>query len=137
MEDTKVCTFKNSTLYESHLQLLKPGNWLNDEIIQFYYEYIQKGDLLIVFLFFRYLEDECAKLSKTVALVHPSSVEMCKFMSGMLLVSIFHLIIYLNCNLIGAELKECLESLNLSDADFVFIPVNDNEDASSVGGTHW
>lgn len=81
----------------------------------------------------RYLEDECAKLSKTVALVHPSSVEMCKFMSGLFLKVRQELF----ADVVGAELKECLESLNLADAHYVFIPVNDNEDATSVGGTHW
>jgi Ulp1 family protease len=37
-EGAIVLTHNNTTLYESDLDLLKPGVWLNDNLINFYWE---------------------------------------------------------------------------------------------------
>jgi Ulp1 family protease len=36
--DQEVLTFGDTTLHTSDLRLLRPGYWLNDNLIQFYYE---------------------------------------------------------------------------------------------------
>ncbi|VDI64938.1 sentrin-specific protease 8 [Mytilus galloprovincialis] len=37
----------------------------------------------------------------------------------------------------AADLTSSLESLNLPTKQFVFLPVNDNENAETAGGSHW
>jgi Ulp1 family protease len=37
--DVTVCNYKNTTIYGYHLKELNPGQWVNDVLIGFYYEY--------------------------------------------------------------------------------------------------
>ncbi|ELR17526.1 Ulp1 protease family, Cterminal catalytic domain containing protein [Acanthamoeba castellanii str. Neff] len=42
MEDKVVVTYGDTTLYESDVALLRPGEWLNDSVISFWFEYLAK-----------------------------------------------------------------------------------------------
>lgn len=37
--DDVVLTYKDTTLFKDDLELLRDGNWINDKIISFYFEY--------------------------------------------------------------------------------------------------
>eukprot|EP01128_Nolandella_sp_AFSM9_P013040 TRINITY_DN9920_c0_g1_i1.p1 TRINITY_DN9920_c0_g1~~TRINITY_DN9920_c0_g1_i1.p1 ORF type:complete len:225 (+),score=46.43 TRINITY_DN9920_c0_g1_i1:225-899(+) len=78
------------------------------------------NDKLISF-YCEYLENtlsESATHHQRLVFINPDAVMMIKFLAG-------------------EDLKESLSPLNVAGADVVFFPINDSEDHSAVGGTHW
>ncbi|KAF6208548.1 hypothetical protein GE061_017006 [Apolygus lucorum] len=101
-KNVTVLSFHDSLLYESDVELLDGPYWLNDSIIGFYMEYIEKEvytDLGIAFL--RPEITQCLKLS-------PPS-----------------------------ELPLFLDPLNFKDKSLAVMPLNDCDNPSTVGGSHW
>lgn len=39
-----ILTYKDTTLFKEDVYLLNDGNWLNDKIISFYFEYVRFKD---------------------------------------------------------------------------------------------
>lgn len=104
MDDTNkvVLSFHNSLLRSDDVHLLTGPHWLNDQIISFYLEYLEK----IVH-----------KEDKSILYVSPEVVQCLKFASKQ-------------------EMSIFLEPLNAKDKSFIFMPLNDNNEARA-GGNHW
>mmetsp|Transcript_16637 Transcript_16637/g.46977 ORF Transcript_16637/g.46977 Transcript_16637/m.46977 type:complete len:213 (+) Transcript_16637:101-739(+) len=99
-------TYGDTTLGEEDTALLQEGQWLNDLLIQFYFEYLGKT----------------ARDRKERDFFFPPSSSF--------------MLLFLDAG--GA--KELLNAEILSDlrgSDRVFVAVNDNEDHTATGGSHW
>eukprot|EP00013_Stygamoeba_regulata_P015481 CAMPEP_0177669562 /NCGR_PEP_ID=MMETSP0447-20121125/23527_1 /TAXON_ID=0 /ORGANISM="Stygamoeba regulata, Strain BSH-02190019" /LENGTH=210 /DNA_ID=CAMNT_0019176477 /DNA_START=186 /DNA_END=815 /DNA_ORIENTATION=+ len=97
-------SYYDSTLYPADVDLLSGPAWLNDNVINFYFEYLT--------------HDVFARYTPVAAFLGPSVAFMLAF-----------------CD--ENDAKELLEPLNLSDKEFVFLPLNDNASCTAAGGTHW
>ncbi|KAI8851427.1 hypothetical protein BC829DRAFT_360984, partial [Chytridium lagenaria] len=89
-------------------KLLDDGQWLNDTIIEFFYEWLehhQKGT-------------RTKSLAESFAYVRPAIVHLLAHTSDV------------------GFLESVLEGLRLKTKQVIFIPVNDNE-SDSAGGGHW
>ena len=101
-----VLNWNDSLLYSSDLNLLSDGEWLNDRLIGFVYEYMEKET-------YKY---EASK----IAFVNPSTVQCLKLCSSL------------------EEADICfLSPLELNQKDYVFFPINNNQNSEVAGGSHW
>jgi sentrin-specific protease 8 len=111
--DPIILNYNDSLLYESDLRLLTVGQWLNDRLIGFIYEYFE----------LEAYKSECtsdASGSRHLAFVNPSTVQYMKL-----------------CETID-EAKMCfIEPLGLDRARLVLMPLNDNANPGDCGGSHW
>ncbi|BES88100.1 sentrin-specific protease [Nesidiocoris tenuis] len=97
-----VLSFHDSLLHQSDVDLLDGPYWLNDSIIGFYVEYLEKevfADLNICFV--RPEVTQCLKLSPQ------------------------------------AELPLFLDPLNFKTSELAVMPLNDCDNPTQVGGSHW
>lgn len=77
------------------------------------------NDSLIAF-YYEYLTYELFKEHENqLAFVHPSAIFMIAFLNT------------------SEELKQSLAPLKLPQKQYVFMPINNNSDVNSTGGTHW
>lgn len=106
--DPVVLSYHDSLLHRSDLELLNEGQWLNDRLIGFMYEYFE-----------REVFKELA--SRGFALfVNPSTVQYLKLCSSL------------------DEAKMCfLEPLEMNNRDVIFFPLNNNNRVNVAGGSHW
>ncbi|EGG14762.1 sentrin-specific protease 8 [Cavenderia fasciculata] len=107
--DPLVLSYGDTSLYQSDIDILKQRyQWLNDAIIQFFFEYLSEES------FKEYLDRICFMSASTVFMLHfiqDASV------SG---------------------LKDIIGGLKLDSKDIVFIPINNNQDPNVIaGGSHW
>eukprot|EP01125_Pyxidicula_operculata_P013770 TRINITY_DN4569_c0_g1_i1.p1 TRINITY_DN4569_c0_g1~~TRINITY_DN4569_c0_g1_i1.p1 ORF type:complete len:214 (+),score=36.38 TRINITY_DN4569_c0_g1_i1:37-678(+) len=70
----------------------------------------------VISFYLDYLSDEIS--NQNIFFVNPSTVMLMNFTSS-------------------EELQSILSSLELDKKDIVFVPVNDNQDITSAGGSHW
>jgi sentrin-specific protease 8 len=105
--DKVILNYNDSLLYESDLELLNEGNWLNDRIIGFVYEYLER----------EVYESETETL---LGFVNPSTVQYLKL-----------------CDSIEEANMCFIEPLSLDKKTFVFMPLNNNSNTSCAGGCHW
>nr|XP_002125210.1 sentrin-specific protease 8-like [Ciona intestinalis]XP_009861640.1 sentrin-specific protease 8-like [Ciona intestinalis]XP_018671518.1 sentrin-specific protease 8-like [Ciona intestinalis] len=101
--DKIVLSYHDSLLRESDLRLLDTGQWLNDKIIGFMFQYFQY--------------EVFSKNFEEISFLDPDLVHLVKMMPD-------------------REIPSILESLNLEPKRFIFLPINDNDDAQA-GGSHW
>ena len=107
--DKVFLSYNDSIIYESDLKLLDTNNWLNDRLIGFVYEYLEKETF----------NSECNQ-KNYFAFVNPSTVQYLKLCSSL------------------DEAKMCfLDPLELDKKDIIFLPLNDNQNEESAGGSHW
>lgn len=89
MEDKVVVTYGDTTLYESDVALLRPGEWLNDSVISFWFEYLlpifctSQHPSVIEIVLCRYLAKERFKDHQDDLLfIDPSAMFMINFSDG-------------------------------------------------------
>jgi hypothetical protein len=97
MSDPVVVTYHDVTLHESDVGLLDGSNWLNDNIIAYYFEYVfasenavswmtcrfEGNNLIFVNISHRYLTYEIFKdFQNDVAFIHPSTMFLSTFMES-------------------------------------------------------
>jgi len=90
MEDKVVVTYGDTTLYESDVALLRPGEWLNDSIVSFWLEYLlpssaHRNALPVIdsIVLCRYLAKERFKDHQDELLfIDPSAMFMINFSDG-------------------------------------------------------
>lgn len=105
--DTIILNYNDSLIYESDLDLLKEGNWLNDRIIAFVNDYFEN----------EVFKTECE--DNLFAFLNPSTVQYLKLCESL------------------DEAKMCfLEPLGLNDKKIIFLPLNNNKTVQA-GGCHW
>lgn len=97
-----VLNFHNTLLRESDVNLLMGSHWLNDQIISFYLEYLEKN----VF-----------QNARGLLFISPEVVQCLKFVAR-------------------DEMSIFLEPLNANGKQFIFLPLNDNNEVKA-GGNHW
>lgn len=97
-----VLSYHDTLLRESDVHLLTGPHWLNDQIISFYLEYLQRNIL-----------NDCPDL----LFVSPDVVQCLKFVSRQ-------------------EMSIFLEPLKANEKQFIFLPLNDNNEVKA-GGSHW
>lgn len=97
-----ILNFHNSLLRESDVHLLTGPRWLNDQIISFYLEYLEKCV---------YPNDD------RMLFVSPEVVQCLKFVTR-------------------SEMNIFLEPLRATQKQFIFLPLNDNNEVKA-GGNHW
>ena len=104
-------TYYSSTLRQKDLNFLLEGQWLNDQIMNFYYEYLSKI----------YLNNN-EKRNQSIILLDPAVANTFQY-----------------CRDEFEGLSEFFGKLNLAIADqLIFLPMNDNTNPHLVsGGTHW
>lgn len=106
--DSLILSFHDSLVFQSDLDLLKEGQWINDRIIGFVYEYLEK----------EVFPSECNE-KNLFAFLNPSSVQYLKLCESL------------------EEAKMCfLEPLELKNKSYVFLPLNSNQ-TTDAGGSHW
>jgi sentrin-specific protease 8 len=105
--DKVILDYNDSLLYESDLELLDEGNWLNDRILGFVYEYLER----------EVYREECDEL---LGFVNPSTVQYLKL-----------------CDSVDEAKMCFIEPLELDRKKFVLMPLNNNASASCAGGCHW
>lgn len=98
-----VLNFYDSLLRQSDVNLLMGPYWLNDQIISFYFEYLEK----IIF-----------KNDNRLLFISPEVTQCIKIVPE-------------------TEINIFLDPLKANEKLFVFFALNNNEEADSVGGTHW
>ncbi|XP_078485598.1 sentrin-specific protease 8-like isoform X2 [Ciona intestinalis] len=101
--DEIVLSYHDSLLRDSDLRLLDTGQWLNDKIIGFMFQYFQY--------------EVFSENSEEISFLDPDLVHLVKMMPD-------------------RETPSILGPLNLESKRFVFLPINDNNDAQA-GGSHW
>ena len=105
--DTLILNYNDSLIYESDLELLKEGNWLNDRLIAFVSDYFENE------VFKTEFEDNL------FAFINPSTVQYLKLCESL------------------DEAKMCfLEPLGLKEKQVIFLPLNNNK-TIEAGGCHW
>ena len=110
MAEKILLNYNDSLLYESDLDLLSEGNWLNDRLIGFVYEYLEK----------EVYTDECNETNSLFGFVNPSTVQYLKLCQSL------------------DEAKICfIDPLGLDRKRFVFFPLNNNAKSEQAGGSHW
>ena len=103
-----ILDYHDSIIHESDMALIENKNWLNDIIVSFYYEFLEKEK-------FKKEVD-----SNEMGFVNASSVQCIKLCDDI------------------QEVNMCfLEPLELSKKRFVFFPLNNNQHSLKSGGSHW
>lgn len=106
MSDKKkfvVLNFHESLLRQSDVNLLMGPYWLNDQIISFYFEYLER----IIF-----------KNENRLLFISPEVTQCIKIVPE-------------------TEINIFLDPLQANEKLFIFFALNNNDEADSVGGTHW
>ena len=94
-------TYHSSTLRQADITLFNSGNWLNDQCLLFYFEYLSTTS------------------SSSLLFLDPGTS---------------YLLLYENdLN----DLAEALSQINLENRSLIFCAINDNNNPSSSGGSHW
>jgi len=108
--DKTVLNYHDANLKQSDVDLLKEGNWINDNLIFFWFEYLEY--------------ERFDKFSEKLSLIGPPVVHIMK--------SAFS-------NLGQAqEATMILESMQLGGKRLILFPINNqNTEAMNIGGTHW
>lgn len=105
--DSIILSYYDSLIHQSDLELLKEGQWLNDRIIGFVYEYFE----------IEIFNAECSDY--LFSFLNPSTVQYLKLSNSI------------------EEAKMCfLEPLELNRKDYLFLPLNNNR-TTEAGGCHW
>lgn len=100
--DSVILSYGDTLLRQSDLNIIQTDQWLNDQIIGFFFEFCQTD-----------------KFSGSGCIFPGPEVAQC-------------------IKLIAADqLSVILEPLDLSSHTAVFLPVNNNRDPCSPGGSHW
>ena len=100
--DSVILSYGDTLLRQSDLNIIQTDQWLNDQIIGFFFEFCQTD-----------------KFSGSGCIFPGPEVAQC-------------------IKLIAADqLSVSLEPLDLSSHTAVFLPVNNNRDPCSPGGSHW
>ena len=100
--DSVILSYGDTLLRQSDLNIIRTDQWLNDQIIGFFFEFCQTD-----------------KFSGSGCIFPGPEVAQC-------------------IKLIAADqLSVILEPLDLSSHTAVFLPVNNNRDPCSPGGSHW
>lgn len=107
--DNILLNYHDSLLYESDLELLNQGNWLNDRLIGFIYEYLERDEF----------EIECGERNR-FSFVNPSTVQYLKL-----------------CESLNEASCCFLDPLCLDKKDVIFFPLNNNNETQVAGGSHW
>ncbi len=106
-KDKIVLSYHDSLLHESDVGLLDDTKWLNDRLIGFVYEYMERETFVdaptSLFLFMTPSTVQCLKLCSSM-----QEAEMC-----------------------------FLEPLDARNKRYIFIPINNNANAEQAGGSHW
>lgn len=97
-----VLNFHNTLLRVNDVNLLMGSHWLNDQLISFYLEYLEKN----VF-----------QNTRGLLFISPEVVQCLKFVTRQ-------------------EMSIFLEPLNAIGKQFIFLPLNDNNEVKA-GGNHW
>lgn len=97
-----VLNYHNTLLRQNDVFLLTGAHWLNDQIISFYLEYLERN---------------IYKNRKDLLFVSPEVVQCLKFVTRQ-------------------EMSIFLEPLNAHEKQFIFMPLNDNNEVTA-GGNHW
>ncbi|KAF2069953.1 hypothetical protein CYY_008730 [Polysphondylium violaceum] len=107
-KDNIVISFKDATLFDSDLWILKrPNEWINDSIISFYLEYLDD----------QVVGKHC---KEDVLLASPSAIYMCNFIETQ------------------QEIQEMFKPLKMESKKLIFFPINNNSDPTIIaGGSHW
>ena len=106
--DSVILSYHDSLILDSDLELLKEGNWFNDRLIGFVYEYFEN----------EIFKGECND-KNMFAFLNPSTVQYLKL-----------------CESID-EARMCfLDPLELKKKRFIFLPLNNNKNLEA-GGDHW
>lgn len=98
-----VLNFHESLLRQSDVNLLMGPYWLNDQIISFYFEYLER----IIF-----------KNENRLLFISPEVTQCIKIVPE-------------------TEINIFLDPLQANEKLFIFFALNNNDEADSVGGTHW
>lgn len=107
--DKIVLQYYDSSVYKEDIDNLEVGEWLNDNNISFIYEYLNHTVMAEIL----------RKSPNIIQLVKPS-------------------IAYLLLHTQDIEAMAVEMQPGLRNAQFLFLPINDNPDVSAVeGGTHW
>lgn len=121
--DTPVLQYEGLTLFNSDLKNLLENGWLSDNDLAFAYEYVEKTML-------------SSGTDSQSSLLVTSNVDSLQDSKCASIVLIKPAIAYLLTH--SSSPETLTEALPLLDqAQFIFLPVNDNPDNSSSGGTHW
>ncbi|KAG5684291.1 hypothetical protein PVAND_013527 [Polypedilum vanderplanki] len=103
--DRTVLIYQDIRLKVSDVETLRPGEWLNDQIISFYFQYLESH------IYRHYLHD--------ILLVSTQVTQLMKMTKD------HH-----------EDARSILEPLNFRLKQYLFFPLNNNDD-ERVGGTHW
>ncbi len=98
-----ILSYHDSLLRKSDCKLLRGNQWINDNIIEFYFEYLS-NDLF---------------KGKNLLAIGPSFAQLIKLTDS------------------AEEMKELLMPLEIEKKDLVLIPINNHEDSTEAGGSHW
>lgn len=106
-----VCEVGDATINQSDLEILKAEkSWLNDNIITFYFEWLKR---------------DLGEKSRNLVFIHPSAAYMLKILP----------LEELTCS-VGRGSNPFLDAQK-PETDIICVPVNDSEDPSIAGGSHW
>jgi len=105
MADPSVISFGDITLHDSDVALLEGPQWLNDNIIAFYFEYLTL--------------DVFKEYKDNILFVHPSTMFLTAFLEDI------------------NDLKTALKDLKMTEKELIFMPINNNPDIETAGGSHW
>jgi len=109
-EGTAVLSYHDTLLRNSDIALLADGQWLNDNIISFWFEYLENELYRDVASQITFLTPQVAHLIKS-ATEHRS---------------------------LAQDVEMILESMNLSCKKLVLLPINNQStSAMQIGGSHW
>ena len=109
-----VLSYHDTLIRQGDLDLLQDGKWINDNIISFWFEYLENNVYADVSQFLTLVSPQVAQFLKSLAMSRASSAR--------------------------DELLSLLESMGISSPlkKLVLLPVNDHKTESlSMGGTHW
>lgn len=148
--DPAILTYENTTLFLSDLKLIDPPHFLNDRLLGFYFEYffVKKNLNMVSICFFNcsdsFLEKEVINDSN-ILFLNPSTAFLLAFLestynpnsNSQFMFLERERIILLHSILGEDEIKETLASLQMHSRLAIIIPVNDNENVTRAGGSHW
>lgn len=104
-----VLSYHDTCLRTSDVSLLKGHKWLNDNLIGFWFDYLEN--------------DLYRDVSKAIAFLSPNVVQFIKSAANKQNVS---------------DVISMLSSMSLKEKQLIIIPINDcDTDRTEMGGTHW
>jgi len=108
--DKTIVSYHDANLKQSDVDLLKEGNWINDNLIFFWFEYLEY--------------ERFSELSSDVSLIGPPVVHIIKSAA--------------QSPTQNVEAAVILESMELSKKKLILLPINNQStEAMSIGGSHW